>query len=57
MRQDRRYTIEHANLAKEKGLISELVKKAPQRDYLKMDKEDLIKEIQTLKSQKKFGLV
>ncbi|MCX8513916.1 MAG: hypothetical protein ORN26_02820 [Candidatus Pacebacteria bacterium] len=49
--------IEHAHEAKEKGLISDLVRRSPQRDYSKMTNEELIKEIQVLKSQKKFGLV
>ena len=57
-RNDRRYTAEHIRQIKEKGLISDLARKQPgKQDYSGYTKEQLIKELQLLQRQKKYGLV
>ena len=57
-RKDRRYTLEHIRQIKERGLVSDLTKRQPvSKDYSEYSKERLIKELQLLKKQRKFGLV
>jgi len=57
-RKDRRYTVEHIKQIKEKGLVSDLARRQPSgRDYSDYSKEQLIKELQILKEQRKYGLV
>ena len=57
-RKDRRYTAEHIKQIKEQGLVSDLARRRPNgRDYSECTKEQLIKEIEVLKKQRKFGLV
>ena len=57
-RRDRRYTAEHIQQIKKLGLVSSLVRRRPNgRDYSGYTKEQLIKEIEILKKQKKYGLV
>ncbi len=58
-RKDRRYTAEMIGEIKKKGLVSDLAKKAPasKKDLDEYTKEELIKELQLLKKQKKYGLV
>lgn len=58
-RKDRRYTAEHIRQIREQGLVSDLAKKAPTKvkEYENYSREDLIKELQILKKQKKYGLV
>ncbi len=58
-RGDRRYTAEMIGEIKKKGLVSDLAKKAPaqKKDLEEYTKEEMIKELQLLKKQKKYGLV
>ena len=58
-RQDRRYTVDHIRLIKEKDLISNLARRQPagEKDYSEYTKEQLIKELRLLREQKKYGLV
>ena len=57
-RKDRRYTAEHIKKIKDEGLVSNLAKRQPNnRDYSNYSKEQLIKELQILQKQKKYGLV
>lgn len=59
-RRDRRYTAEHIKKIREMGLVSNLARRQPNgsgRDYSGYTKEQLIKELELLKEQKKFGLV
>ncbi len=58
-RKDRRYTVAHIREIKEKGLVSDLAKKSPvsKKDFEEYTKDELIKELQLLKKQKKYGLV
>ncbi len=57
-RKDRRYTAEHIKQIKEKGLVSDLSRRQPaRRDYSDYTKEQLIKELQLLSKQRKYGLV
>ena len=57
-RKDRRYKASHIRDVKEKGLVSDLVKKRPMNNaYENYTHEQLIKEITILKRQKKYGLV
>ncbi|HED37589.1 MAG TPA: MerR family transcriptional regulator [Ignavibacteria bacterium] len=58
-RKDRRYTAEMIGEIRKKGLISDLAKKAPasKKDLNEYTKDELIKELQILKKQKKYGLV
>ena len=57
-RKDRRYTAEHIKQIKGKGLVSDLARRQPgKRDYSEYTKEQLIKELQLLEKQKKYGLV
>ncbi len=58
-RGDRRYTAEMIGEIRKKGLVSDLAKKAPaqKKDLGEYTKEELIKELQILKKQKKYGLV
>ncbi len=58
-RGDRRYTAEMIGEIKKKGLVSDLAKKAPaqKKDLEEYSKKELIKELQLLKKQKKYGLV
>ena len=57
-RRDRRYNGEHIKQIKEKGLVSNLTRRTNKmRNYEDYTKEQLIKELQILKQQKKFGLV
>jgi len=58
-RGDRRYTTKHIRAIKEKGLVSDLAKKGQKskKDFSKYTKDELIKELQLLKKQRKYGLV
>ena len=58
-RQDRRYTAEMIGEIREKGLVSDLAKKTPanKKELAEYTKDELIKELQILKKQKKYGLV
>ena len=56
-RKDRRYTSEHIRIIKEKELVSNLAKRQKIKDYSSYSPEELIKELQTFKKQKKLGLV
>ena len=57
-RRDRRYNGEHIKQIKEKGLVSNLTRRTNKmKNYEDYTKEQLIKELQILKQQKKFGLV
>ena len=57
-RKDRRYTAEHIKKIKDEGLVSNLAKRqSSNRDYSHYSKEQLIKELQILQKQKKYGLV
>ena len=58
-RGDRRYTAEHVREIKGKGLVSDLAKKGQKgrKDFSEYTKEELVKELQLLKKQKKYGLV
>jgi len=58
-RGDRRYTVEMIGKIKEQGLVSDLAKKSPtnKKDLAEYTKDELIKELQLLKKQKKYGLV
>lgn len=58
-RGDRRYTAEMIGEIRKKGLVSDLAKKAPasKKDLAEYTKDELIKELQILKKQKKYGLV
>ena len=57
-RRDRRYTAEHIKQIRDLGLVSTLARKGvKRRDYSKYTKEQLIKELHSLREQKKFGLV
>ncbi len=58
-RKDRRYTAEMIGEIREKGLVSDLAKKSPanKKDLAEYTKDELIKELQLLKKQKKYGLV
>jgi DNA-binding transcriptional MerR regulator len=59
IRGDRRYTAEMIGEIRKKGLVSDLAKKAPanKKDLSEYTKDELIKELQILKKQKKYGLV
>lgn len=58
-RGDRRYTAEMIGKIREQGLVSDLAKKSPanKKDLAEYTKDELIKELQLLKKQKKYGLV
>lgn len=58
-RNDRRYTAEMIGKIREQGLVSDLAKKSPtnKKDLAEYTKDELIKELQLLKKQKKYGLV
>ena len=58
-RGDRRYTAEMIGEIRKKGLVSDLAKKTPanKKDLAEYTKDELIKELQILKKQKKYGLV
>ena len=57
-RKDRRYTVEQIRKIKDIGLVSDLVRRKPSKvDYSEYSKVQLIKELQILKKQKKYGLV
>jgi len=58
-RQDRRYTAEMIGEIRKKGLVSDLAKKGQKtkKDLSEFTKDELIKELQLLKKQKKYGLV
>ena len=57
-RKDRRYTAEHIRNIREKGLVSDLAKRQQSiQDYSNYSKEQLIKELQLLKEQRRYGLV
>ena len=57
-RRDRRYTAKHIYSIKEKGLVSNFSSRFSRyKDYSDYSKEQLIKEMQLLKKQKKYGLV
>lgn len=58
-RSDRRYTAEMIGKIKEQGLVSDLAKKGQRtkKDLAEYTKDELIKELQLLKKQKKYGLV
>ena len=57
-RRDRRYTAEHVRMVYEQGLVSDLAKKgSKEKDYSRYTKERLIKELQLLKKQQRYGLV
>ena len=58
-RKDRRYTAEQIGEIRKKGLVSDLAKKssANKKDLAEYTKDELIKELQILKRQKKYGLV
>lgn len=58
-RSDRRYTAEMVGKIREQGLVSDLAKKSPtnKKDLAEYTKDELIKELQLLKKQKKYGLV
>lgn len=58
-RSDRRYTAEMIGKIKEQGLVSDLAKKGQRtkKDLAEYTKDELIKELQLLKKQKRYGLV
>jgi len=58
-RGDRRYTAEMIGEIRKKGLVSDLAKKGQKtkKDLAEYTKDELIKELQLLKRQKKYGLV
>ena len=58
-RGDRRYTADMVGEIRKKGLVSDLAKKssANKKDLAEYTKDELIKELQILKRQKKYGLV
>ncbi len=58
-RKDRRYTAEMIGEIRKKGLVSDLAKKGQKskKNFSEYTKDELIKELQLLKKQKKYGLV
>ncbi len=58
-RKDRRYTADMIGEIKKKGLVSDLAKKGQKtkKDLSEFTKDELIKELQLLNKQKKYGLV